>query len=244
MAVARPGLLRAAALAECRAAFAWADVLRGRSRFNIGVECCDVHAARRPDAVAIEHVADGGRKTQRCTFGHLKQLSDRFALGLRHAAGVARGDRVGILLPQRVETAAAHLATYKLGAVTVALADLFGPEALRVRLADSGAKVLVTNRANLPKVREVRDRLRHLEQIVLVDGGGGAELGFDAMVEAAGGHGDFRPEATGLDDPALIIYTSGTTGPPKGALHAHRVLLGHLPGVEVRTCAARWRAED
>ena len=242
MAVARPGLLRAVALAECRAAFAWADVLRGRSRFNIGVECCNVHAARRPDAVAIEHVADN--KTQRCTFGHLKQLSDRFALGLRHAAGVARGDRVGILLPQRVETAAAHLATYKLGAVTVALADLFGPEALRVRLADSGAKVLVTNRANLPKVREVRDRLPNLEQIVLVDGGGGAELDFDGLVEAAGGHGDFRPEVTGLDDPALIIYTSGTTGPPKGALHAHRVLLGHLPGVEVRPCAARRRAED
>ena len=64
-----------------------------------------------------------------------------------------------------------------------------------------------------------------------IDGPATARSDFhDALARAAS---DFTPVDTAADDPALMIYTSGTTGPPKGALHAHRVLLGHLPGIEL-----------
>jgi acetyl-CoA synthetase len=148
------------------------------------------------------------------------------------AMGVAAGDRVGVLLPQRPETAIAHLAIYKFGAIALPLFTQFGPDALEHRLGDSGAKALITdgeNLANLPA------GLSDLAAILVVDetnGGdsGGNPLFWPSLERAAD---TFTPRATGIDDPALVIYTSGTTGKPKGALHAHRVLLGHLPGVQL-----------
>ena len=107
---------------------------------------------------------------------------------------------------------------------------LFGPDALEYRLANSGAAALVTDVANWPKVAEIRDRLPGLRTIVVVGGDGvDGTLDFEASCSAASP--SHRPALTAADDPAIIIYTSGTTGPPKGALHAHRFLLGHLPGV-------------
>ena len=85
--------------------------------------------------------------------------------------------------------------------------------------------------AGLEKLEEIRDRLPGLELILCTDGPGDGALDFHR--ELARASDAFTPAATGPDDPALIIYTSGTTGPPKGALHGHRVLLGHLPGVEM-----------
>ena len=64
-----------------------------------------------------------------------------------------------------------------------------------------------------------------------VDGAGAGASGFQEVMAAESG--DFTPVDTLADDPAMMIYTSGTTGPPKGALHAHRVLPGHLPGFEL-----------
>jgi acetyl-CoA synthetase len=63
-----------------------------------------------------------------------------------------------------------------------------------------------------------------------IDGPGDGALGLhETMMRASP---DFFAEDTAADDPAMMVYTSGTTGPPKGALHGHRVLLGHLPGIE------------
>ncbi|MCH8154276.1 MAG: acyl-CoA synthetase [Proteobacteria bacterium] len=155
--------------------------------------------------------------------------------GVRGLHGVARRARVAILLPQAPETALAHIATYKLGAIAVPLFTLFGADALAFRLSDSGAKALITNADGLAKIAEIRARLPALEIVLSVDGpgegpGDGA-LGFHEELDKASDA--FTPVDTAADDPALIIYTSGTTGPPKGALHAHRTLLGHLPGVEL-----------
>ncbi len=140
------------------------------------------------------------------------------------------GDRVAILLPQVPETAIAHLAVYRSGAIAVPLFVLFGPDAIEYRLADSGAVALVTDVANWPKVAEIRERLPSLRTAVVVDGDGiDGTLDYGKATAAAAP--DFPTVATAAEDPAIIIYTSGTTGPPKGALHAHRFLLGHLPGV-------------
>jgi acetyl-CoA synthetase len=131
-------------------------------------------------------------------------------------------------LPQRPETAIAHLAIYKLGAVAVPLFVQFGPDALEHRLADSGARALITDGDNLAKVPR---GLPELATVLVVDGDSAGHKLFWPTLDRA--RDAFAPADTCSEDPALIIYTSGTTGRPKGALHAHRVLLGHLPGVQL-----------
>jgi len=196
--------------------------------YNIGVDICDKWA-RQPDRLALVYENESG-KVEKYTFKDLKRLSNRLANGLK-ANGIGRGDRIGILLPQCPETAISHIAAYKIGAIAIPLFTLFGTDALAYRLFNSAAKGIVTDSANLPKIMEIWENLPDLE-VVIVTGGEKDDdvLDFRKLIEK--GSADFRPVQTRADDPALIIYTSGTTGPPKGALHAHRVLLGHLPGVE------------
>jgi acetyl-CoA synthetase len=194
-------------------------------RFNIGVACCDRHADGSGRLALIYEAPDGG--VERLTFDDLKRLSNRCANALA-GLGIGRGDRVGVLLPQRPETAVAHLAIYKLGAVAVPLFVQFGPDALEHRLADSGAKALITDAENLAKIP---GGLPELATTLVVDADGGSYLPFWPTLECA--RDQFAAVDTASEDAALIIYTSGTTGRPKGALHAHRVLLGHLPGVQL-----------
>ncbi len=209
--------------ADLRDRFRWP--LPGR--YNIGVDACDRHAAS--GALALIHVDEAGAE-RRYSFADLRGLSNRFANVLA-ARGLKRGDRVAVLLPQAPETAVAHLAAFKAGLISVPLFELFGPDALKFRLADSGARALVTSRAGAEKVAGLRDGLPDLSEVYAVDGPGPGAGDFHALCAAASD--SFEPVDTGPDDPAIIIYTSGTTGDPKGALHGHRVLLGHLPGVEM-----------
>ena len=196
--------------------------------YNIGVDICD-RWAHQPNRLALIYEGEQGR-LEEYTFGDLKRLSDRLANALR-AQGIGPGDRVGVFLPQCPETVLSHIAVYKIGAIAIPLFTLFGVDALEYRLAQSEARGLVTDGANLHKVLGVRGRLPHLQTVVVTKGE--SEEGVVDFWEAIGkASGAFEPVKTRADDPALIIYTSGTTGPPKGALHAHRVLLGHLPGVE------------
>ena len=175
---------------------------------NLGVDVCERHPR---DAVAIV-VTDGREVTRRVSFGELADDSNRLANVLR-ARGVGEGDRVGIALPQRPETAVAHIAIYKLGAIAVPLSTRFGPDALAVRLDDAEPAVVLAD--------------RELAAVETID----VDRELPALLAAASS--SFEPAATAADDPALIVYTSGTTGPPKGALLAHRVLYGHLPGFEL-----------
>jgi acetyl-CoA synthetase len=217
---------------EAARGFRW----RVPARFNIGADISDRQEGARL-ALIYRDEAGGER---RFTFRDIALLSNRLANVLL-AQGMKRGDRLGILLQQSPEAAIAHVAAYKAGLVAVPLFALFGVEALEYRLADSGARGLVTDALGLVKIAPIRDKLMELRTVLVTDGtsGGDANLcfaqgdqpiAFWPAVEAASDR--LTPADTAADDPALIIYTSGTTGPPKGALHAHRVLLGHLPGVE------------
>jgi acetyl-CoA synthetase len=195
-------------------------------RFNIAVACCDRWAAAVPDRVALIHRDARGAMTT-ITFGELKRYSDRLAHALR-ARGIAPGDRLAVLLPQSNEAAIGHLAAYKLGAVVVPLAALFGPDALRYRLRNSGTRAILTDAAGAAKLAAIRPDLPALETILCIDG---PAAGVDGYTEALEAFADPFPVIDSApDDPAMMIYTSGTTGQPKGALHGHRVLLGHLPG--------------
>lgn len=196
--------------------------------YNIGIDVCDKWADERY-RLALIYEDEGGR-TEKFTFWDIKNLSNRLANALR-ANGVARGDRIGILLPQCPETAIAHIAVYKLGAIAIPLFTLFGPDALEYRLMNSGTKAVVTDGTNIEKLLQIRDRLPELKIIFVTRGKPGTGV-VDFWTALEKGSSHFEAVMTKADDPALIIYTSGTTGPPKGALHAHRVVLGHVPGVE------------
>src|SRR5262249_48409271 len=151
----------------------------------------------------------------RTTFDELKDLSDRFA-GALAEAGVTRGDRVAVFLPQRIECAVAHLATFKLGACSVPPSPLFRHAALDVRLRHSGAKVVVTDaehREHLPRDFSAR--------IIACDERASTP-GVDSFWELLRDTKPARIAETAADDPAMVVYTSGTSGPPKGAVHAHR----------------------
>ncbi len=201
------------------------------ARYNIGVDITDKHALLTPNKPALIFENDDA-SVSTYTFAQLKSLSDKLALSLR-GLGISPGDRVAILLPQSLETAVSHAAIYKLGAIALPLFTLFGPDALEYRLNNSGAKALITDSANLAKVMDLRKDIPALQTIIVTGSSMNAPAGthsFDALLSQS--HGSFTPTDTHSDDPALIIYTSGTTGNPKGALHAHRTLLGHLPGVE------------
>ncbi len=196
--------------------------------YNIGVDICDKWAAHKK-RLALIYLDENGQVV-RYTFRDLKRYSNRLANGFT-AAGIGRGDRIGILLPQCPETAISHIAAYKVGAIAIPLFTLFGTDALAYRLSNSQAKALVTDGNNLDKVLEIWPELPQLKTI-LVTGGDKTDKILDFWDTLEMGSAEFHPAKTRADDPALIIYTSGTTGPPKGALHAHRTLLGHLPGVE------------
>jgi len=207
-----------------RRQFQW----RVPSRYNIGVDVCDRWAEKEPDRLAILHARPDGRDVP-ITYGWLRDTSNRLANALR-AHGIGRGDRVSILLPQSPEVAAIHIAIYKLGAVALPLAVLFGVDALSYRLENSGAKALITNAWGVERIAEIRNELSALKLVLSLDGPSDGALGFADELSRASS--DFAPVDTSPDDPAMMVYTSGTTGQPKGALHGHRVLIGHFPGVE------------
>lgn len=211
--------------ANLRQAFRW-DV---PERYNIGVAVCDHWAARDPERLALLDVHASGA-VDRVTFGDLRARSNRLA-NLIVKSGIARGERIAILLPQSREVAESHIAIYKAGAVTLPLAVLFGVDALSYRLHDAGVTGLITNSAGLQKLKSVTKPLPDFKLLLSVDGDKGIATDFHSALESS--HEDFTPVATHADDPALMIYTSGTTGQPKGALHGHRVLPGHLPGFEL-----------
>jgi len=198
-------------------------------RYNIAADVCDRWALSEPDRTALLVLGPDDRP-EPVSYGRLRSDSLRLAAALA-ARGVEPGDRVAVLLPQSAAVVVTHLAAYRLGAIALPLAGLFGEAALRHRLADSGARAIVTDAAGLAKLERLRADLPDLVTILSVDGAGEAAEDFFAALESAPDR--FETRATGPDDPALMIYTSGTTGLAKGALHGHRVLLGHLPGWSV-----------
>ncbi|MFG1461659.1 AMP-binding protein [Xanthobacter sp. DSM 24535] len=202
-----------------RAAFQWHVPVR----YNIAVHACDSWAEREPDRPALFLPSAGGFAP--LSYGAVAAASNRLARALARQ-GIGRGDRVAILLPQGMEVLAAHLATYKLGAIAVPLAAVFGIDAISYRLEDSGAAALVTDGRGLAKLPV---RPASLSVLVCTDGASGDVFGFHEM--SAGESAAPLPIDSGPDDPALMIYTSGTTGQPKGALHGHRVLLPHMAGM-------------
>ncbi len=198
------------------------------ARFNMGVAVCDDWARREPARPALVEWTPKGLVIH--SYEDMRQASNRLARALCRQ-GIKAGERVALLLPQSPETLIAHLAIYKIGAIALPLAALFGRDALEYRLTNSGAAAVITDARGVEKLREIGSAgLPDLRLIWSVDGADGPVR--DLRADMAQESSDYEAVDTGADDPALMIYTSGTTGLAKGALHGHRVLLGHIPGVQ------------
>ena len=197
--------------------------------FNIGHEVCDRWAEKQSDRLAIVD-ASIDESCINYNYGQLQVLSNQLA-NLLCRLGLRRNERVAVLLPQSIETAITHIAAFKMGAISIPLFTLFGPDALEYRLRDAQVKIIVTDGTGAGAIKAIRDRLDALEHVLTIDSAADDTINLHAHMSNESD--SFEVVKTRSEDPALIIYTSGTTGQPKGALHAHRTLLGHLPGVEM-----------
>ena len=218
---------------KMRKKFKWEDVHKELDwldgSLNAAYECIDRHTrTHRKDKVALYWEGKDGA-TEQYTFADLKEHTDRFANVLK-GLGVSKGDRVFVFLERVPEIFISLFGTLKLGAVVGPLFSAFGPEALKDRLLDSGAKVLVTSQELKERVYSVRDELPALEKMLIVDkrGTGGElrddEVSYEEAMNAASDQ--FEIEKTSPDDFSIMHYTSGTTGKPKGAAHVHYALVG------------------
>ncbi|WP_420013692.1 AMP-binding protein [Tateyamaria sp.] len=170
---------------------------------NMAAQALDYPA----DQTAIIDLSGGARRD--VTYGDLSEKVDSLARFLR--TKVAAGDRVGVLLGQTTWCAAAHLAIWKIGSISVPLFKLFKRDALASRIGDARITFVLTDEDGVDLVGDLAKPLR------------ADQLGI------SGDPLPFTPATS--QTPAVLIYTSGTTGTPKGALHGHGVLGGHLPGV-------------
>ncbi len=195
---------------------------------NKAYECIDRHlkTARR-DKVAMLWAGKNGEE-ETFTFAQMAAESNRAANGLR-SLGVGKGDRVFMFLERVPECYFTAFGTLKLGAVIGPLFSAFGPEAVKDRLQDSAAKVLVTSPDLWARVKGIRDELPNLKNVVLVTRRHQAEPGDGVVLwdEVVGSQStEFEIENTGTEDFSVMHYTSGTTGKPKGAAHVHNAIIG------------------
>ncbi|SFC78166.1 acetyl-CoA synthetase [Polaromonas sp. OV174] len=235
--------------APSQPADAYAELHRGfrwqvDEYFNIAEVCCGRWA--RPQAGqrnAIKKIAicahQTGAESTFYTYFELQQAADALSHVLA-GLGVQRGDRVAIVMPQRFETAVAYMAVFQMGAVAMPLSMLFGPEALAYRLQDSEAVVAIGDESSMDSLKAIRSDCPAL-RTVLAAGQASGQGDLDYATAVAAQQRAFTAVKTRADEGAILIYTSGTTGPPKGALLAHRALIGNLPGF---VCSQNWFGFD
>jgi len=197
--------------------------------FNIAEACCG-RWARDPagaSRVAVLHEREDGRRSS-ITYGELQAQANRLSHALKRL-GARRGDRIAIVMPQRIETAVAQIAVQQIGAVAMPLSMLFGPDALAYRLHNSEARLAIADESGIDNLLAARPECHALATVLAVgEARGRGDVDWEAAL--ARESAVFVREAAHADDAAILIYTSGTTGPPKGALIAQRALIGNLPG--------------
>ncbi len=196
-------------------------------RLNIAIKAIDRHAESwRKNKVALYcEAADG--QSRKYTFAELRTESNRIG-NMLLSLGIRRGDRVFVFLPRIPELYTSVIAIAKIGAVAGPMFSAFGPEALRDRLLDSGARALITHVPLRERIHQVWDELPELKHVIVVGAEGGlwkGEVSFENELEKA--PKELEVEDMDLEDPLYILYTSGTTGKPKGVVHVHHDMLSH-----------------
>ena len=186
-------------------------------RLNAAEVLVDSHlAAGRADKTAI---LSGERVV---SYRQLAESVNRFGSALLDL-GVRMEERVAFLLPDSPECAFVFFGAMKMGAVAVPINNLLASKDYEYLLNDCRARVLVLHASLLDRIGPIRDRLPHLDHVIMVGGQPAWELGFDTLLERARPY--LEPAPTVSDDMAFWLYSSGTTGVPKGAIHLHHDML-------------------
>jgi acetyl-CoA synthetase len=200
-------------------------------KLNVSANCIDRHLASRGDQTAIIWESDDPEVSEHISYRQLHAEVSKFANVLR-SLGVEKGDRVVLYLPMIPQAAYAMLACTRIGAIHSIVFAGFSPDALRSRIEDSGAKLVVTAdeaprggrrtplKANADKALAGLDGVRQL--VVRRTGG---DIAWDAdrdiwlheAMESVAA--ECEPVAMGAEDPLFVLYTSGSTGQPKGVVH-------------------------
>ncbi|KYG26686.1 acetate--CoA ligase [Alkalihalobacillus trypoxylicola] len=201
-------------------AFSWHDT----GKINLAYEAIDRHALGEKASKIALYYSDGKRE-EKFTYEEMKVNSNKAANVLK-SVGVEKGDRVFIFMPRSPELYFSLIGTIKLGAIVGPLFEAFMEGAVRDRLEDSEAKVLVTTSALLERV-PVGD-LPQLEKILLVDKEvKETEQVLDFNRRFASAEEELEIEWVDLETPLILHYTSGSTGKPKGVLHVHHAMVQH-----------------
>jgi acetyl-CoA synthetase len=221
--------------AKARSEFQWAEISNELDWFddehiNIAHVAIDAHLKTdRKDKKALIWESKKG-ETEEFTFSDLAKLSNRFANVITDQCGLKKGDRVFFFLERIPEIYIGIMGVLKAGGVIGPLFSAFGPDAVKDRMLDSGAKILVTNPSLKRKVSDILPELPDLEKIIIVTRGKGqvepGDLDYHKAMEKASE--EFDTVKTHKEDHAIMHYTSGTTGKPKGAVHVHNAVIGHF----------------
>ena len=215
---------------EAYANFNWEEVNKNftwneTGRVNMAYEAIDKHAkSDRKNKVAL-YYQDGSRK-EKYTFKEMKDFSNKAGNVLKNYGDVEKGDRVFIFMPRSPELYFALLGVVKLGAIVGPLFEAFMEGAVRDRLEDSEAKVLITTPELLERV-PLND-LPALKTVFLIGDNveeGGKTVAFNPLFEQASK--ELHIEWLGREDGLILHYTSGSTGKPKGVLHAQNAMVQH-----------------
>ncbi|MBX7173725.1 MAG: AMP-binding protein [Pyrinomonadaceae bacterium] len=191
---------------------------------NLALHALSKHAQDRSKMAMVYESVSGSRQV--FSFFEIEQFSNKIA-NLLQNLGSGKGDRIFTLLNRTPELYATIPAVLKLGAAIAVLFPDFGSEAIRQRLEDAGARILITDSANLEKVRPLCGSLPTLEHILVIGENrektvAGVQFhNFDKLLKNASNR--FESAIVSEDDTCFLIYTSGTTGLPKGVVHRHAI---------------------
>jgi len=189
--------------------------------FNMGIEMVDKHADT--NKIAIYYEDNDGTRIYR--FRDILRMSNRLANTLTDLK-VSKGDRIAVIAPQGIEALVTMLTAYRLGCIALSMSTLFGTDAIKYRLADSGANVLVFDASLKEKVKPALEGL-DIRNVFTINSSGDGFDDLNGILHS--GSSTFKPYRTRIYDPAHMLYTSGTTGLPKGVLLPHSFLLGCIP---------------
>ena len=214
--------------------FRWEDMHAGLDwlpggGLNKAHEAIDRHASGAlKDKVAMIWNGKNGERED-YTFGQMKEQSDKFANVLK-SLGIEKGDRVFIFMDRLPELYIAFFGILKVGAIAGPLFSAFGPDPVKDRLLDSGAKVLVTQPDLRRRITGIIPELVELQHIIVVNKNDRdpeprdvADLSYEEEMSKA--PSEFAIVETSQYDYSIMHYTSGTTGKPKGAVHRHQAVL-------------------
>ncbi|KML07448.1 acetate--CoA ligase [Rossellomorea marisflavi] len=206
---------------EVEKEFSWSET----GRVNLAHEAIDRHAeTHRKNKVALYY--RDPERNEKYTFADMKKLSNQAANVLKNFGDVEKGDRVFIFMPRSPELYFSILGAIKLGAIVGPLFEAFMEGAVRDRLEDSGAKVLVTTPELLERVPV--DQLPQLKHVFLIgDGVKEDDVHIDFRAKFKDASKKLSVEWVDREDGLILHYTSGSTGKPKGVLHVHNAMLQH-----------------